>query len=167
MLSSVTNAREQFFIAPPPNANDAAEAEEDARRRGLAFLPSIECSPEMVGAAASGGGGPAYGNLPTNVVNVQITSPSSGESVGNAPRPITGTIDFGAGQVQFYRFLIRGPQFPDWTVIGEPHYSPVINGQLEVLYPPPTAGSYQLMLELYNPSGTLVQQPIFVTFNVP
>lgn len=167
MLGSVTNAQEQFFIAPPPNANDAVDAEEYARARGLAFLPTIECSPEMVGAAASGGGGPAYGNLPTNVVNVQITSPFSGENVGNAPRPITGTIDFAPGQVQFYRFLIRGPQFPDWTVIGEPHYSPVINGQLEVLYPPPTAGSYQLMLELYNPSGTLVQQPIFVTFNVP
>lgn len=166
LLGSTTNAREQFFIAPPPDSNDAVTAEEYARARGLAFLPTIECSPEMIGAAGSAGL-PAYSSLPTNIINVQITSPSSGANVGNAPLPIMGTIDFAPGQVQYYRFLIRGPHFPDWTVIGEPHYSPVVNSQLEVLYPPPTAGAYQLMLELYNPSGTLVQQPIFIPFNVP
>lgn len=166
LLGSTTNAREQFFIAPPPDSNDAATAEEYARNRGLAFLPTIECSPEMIGAAGSGGL-PAYSGLPTNVVNVQINSPVAGANVGTAPFPITGTIDFVPGQVQYYRFIIKGPQFPDWTVIGEPHGSPVVNGQLEVLYPPSTPGSYQLSLELYNPSGSLVQQPIFIPFNVP
>jgi len=166
LLPSATNAREQFFIAPPPDANDAVTAEEYSRARGLAFLPSIDCSADMIGAVGSGGF-PAYSSLPTNVINVQIGSPTPGANVGNAPFAILGTIDFAPGQVQYYRFLIQGPHFPDWTVIGEPHYSPVVNGQLEVLYPPPTPGAYQLMLELYNPSGTLVQQPIFIPFNVP
>jgi membrane peptidoglycan carboxypeptidase len=159
-------ARELFFIAPPPEPNDAASAEEYARARNLAFLPSIECSGDLAGAALNSSP-PAYSNLPINVVNAQINWPAPGENVGNAPRPILGTINFDSSQVQYYRFLIRGPHFPDWTVIGEPHYSPVIDGTLEVLYPPPTAGSYQLMLELYSPSGMLVQQPIFIPFNVP
>jgi peptidoglycan glycosyltransferase len=164
-LGSITNAREQFFIAPPPDANDAVAAEEYARARNLAFLPSIECTGDLAGAAAANP--PAYSSLPTNVVNVQIVWPQPGENVGSSPRPIIGTIDFAPDQVQYYRFLIRGPHFPDWTVIGQPHYSPVVNGQLEELWPPPTAGAYQLMVELYNASGALVQQPIFIPFNVP
>lgn len=166
LLGSTTNAREQYFIAPPPDSNDAVASEEYARARGLAFLPTIECSPEMIGAAGSGGL-PAYSSLPVNVVNAQITWPASGANVGTSPFAITGTVDFAPGQVQYYRFIIKGPQFPDWTVIGQPQNTPVSNGQLEVLYPPSTPGSYQLSLELYAPNGSLLQQPVFVTFNVP
>jgi len=159
-VSSASNVREQFFIAPPPDANDAAEAEAYARARGLAFLPTIECT----GGMASGGGG--FGTLPSSVVNASISAPQQGETIAG-PYAVIGTVDFQPGQIQFYRFLIRGPGIPEWTTIGDVHYSPVVNGQLEILYPPGTPGAYELKLEIIAPDSSLLQVPLTVTFNVP
>jgi membrane peptidoglycan carboxypeptidase len=163
LLGSATNATEQFFIAPPPDANDAAVAEEYARARNLAFLPTIECSAEMLNA----GGGQNFGGLPVGIIASNITSPAAGEVVSGGPRPIIGTVDFSQGQVQAYRILIRGPKFPDWVTLGEPHFSSVYDGQLEVLYPPDVPGSYMLQLELIGFDGSLVQVPVQIPFNVP
>lgn len=160
-LGIAAGAREQFFIAPPPDSNDAAEAETYARARGLAFLPTIECSPEM---AANGGGGTS--TLPVSVVNAYISSPVPGEFV-TGPMAIIGTVDFTGGQVAFYRFLIRGPGIPEWTTIGDVHYNPVIDGQLEILYPPGTSGSYELKLEIISQDSSLLQQPTIIPFNIP
>jgi hypothetical protein len=159
-LSSANGAREQLFIAPPPDANDAAEAEAYARARGLAFLPTIECSGDM----ANVGGG--FGQLPSSVVNASIASPQPGETISSAIA-ITGTVDFAPGQIQFYRFLIRGPAVPEWTTIGDVHYNPVVNGQLEILYPPGVPGSYELKLEIIAPDSSLLQVPMIIPFNVP
>ena len=159
-LASANGAREQLFIAPPPDANDAAEAEAYARARGLAFLPTIECTGDM----ANAGGG--FGQLPSAVVNAAIASPQPGETVSSAIA-ITGTVDFAPGQIQFYRFLIRGPGVPEWTTIGDVHYNPVVNGQLEILYPPGTPGTYELKLEIIAPDSSLLQVPMIIPFNVP
>ncbi len=159
-VGGATNAREQFFIAPPPDSNDAAEAESYARARGLAFLPTIECSGDM---AASGGG---FGTLPSSVVNASISAPQPGETIAG-PYAVVGTVDFVPGQIQFYRFLIRGPGIPEWTTIGDVHYTPVVNGQLEILYPPGTPGSYELKMEIIALDSSLLQVPLTVTFNVP
>ncbi|MBK9122455.1 MAG: transglycosylase domain-containing protein [Chloroflexi bacterium] len=160
LLGSASNAQQQLFIAPPPDGNDAADAESYARSRGLAFLPTVECSADL---AAAGGG---FGSLPSGVVNANVTFPAPGEVLGGVPVPILGTIDFAPGQVSVYRFLIRGPQFPEWTMIGEQHNNPVVNGQLEVLYPPYVPGAYELKLEILAPDSSLIQVPITVPFNV-
>ena len=159
-LSGANGAREQLFIAPPPDANDAAEAEAYARARGLAFLPTIECTGDM----ANVGGG--FGQLPNAVVNASIASPQPGETISSAIA-ITGTVDFAPGQIQFYRFLIRGPAVPEWTTIGDVHYNPVVSGQLEILYPPGIPGAYELKLEIIAPDSSLLQVPMIIPFNVP
>lgn len=159
-LANADGAREQLFIAPPPDANDAAEAEAYARARGLAFLPTIECTGDM----ADFGGG--FGQLPSSVVFASIDSPQPGETISSGIA-IIGTVDFAPGQIQFYRFLIRGPGVPEWTTIGDVHYNPVLNGQLEILYPPGTPGMYELKLEIIAPDSSLLQVPMIVPFNVP
>lgn len=159
-LGSAVGAQEQYFIAPPPDANDAAEAEAYARARNLAFLPTIECSGDM----ASAGGG--FGQLPSGVINVGISSPQPGETIAG-PYAIMGTVDFNPGQVAFYRFLIRGTGIPEWTTIGDVHYNPVANGQLELLYPPGIPGAYELKLEIIAPDSSLLQVPTIIPFNVP
>jgi hypothetical protein len=46
------------------------------------------------------------------------------------------------------------------------HYNPVVNGQLEILYPPGTPGTYELKLEIIAPDSSLLQVPMIIPFNV-
>ncbi len=158
LLPTTPTAREQVFIAPPPDPYDAAEAEEYARSSNLAFLPSIDCVPELMGT----GSGLTY------QINAYISSPSSGQSVPPEGMPIIGTVQFAPGQIQFYRLLIRGGNFPEWTTIGTTHTEPVQNGQLEFLpgYPGLQPGEYQLSLEVIAPDSSLLQPPFIVSFRI-
>src|SRR5690606_1819372 len=54
LVGSAPAAREQLFIAPPPNAQDAVKAEQWARANGVPFLPTIACNPDLLSAT----GGP-------------------------------------------------------------------------------------------------------------
>lgn len=158
LLPTTATAREQVFIAPPPDPYDSAEAEEYARGSNLAFLPSIDCLPEIMGA----------GTGLTYQITAYISSPASGQSVPPEGIPIMGTVQFAPGQIQFYRFIIRGGNFPDWTTIGSTHTNPVQDGQLEFLpgYPGLQPGDYQLALEIIAPDSSLLQPPFIVPFRI-
>lgn len=158
LLPSATNARELLFLEPPPDANDAAEAEEYARSANIAFLPSIDCLPELMG----GGTG-----LPV-VIPAYISQPFAGQSVPPEGMPIIGTVQFSPGQISFYRFLIRGGNFPDWVTIGDIHTNPVTDGQLEFLpgYPGLQPGTYELKLEIIAPDSSMLQPPVVVPFRI-
>jgi hypothetical protein len=159
-ISNTPAARQQVFIAPPPDPNDAVEAELFARGRNLAFLPSITCSGDML----AGGGG---GSLPI-LIPAYISSPTPGQTVGPEGMPIIGTVQFTPGQAQFYRLLIRGGNFPNWTTIGDIHTNSVTDGQLEFLPGPPglSPGDYELKLEVIAPDSSLLQAPYVVPFRV-
>ena len=150
-------AQEQLFIAPPPVPEDAAAAEQYARARGLAFLPTIACSPELM----QGGGG--YGPTITTAV---ITSPTPGQ-VLTQETPIMGTVQFTADQGKFYKLEVIGGPFADWVTIGTTHTENVVNGQLENLYVPGLApGAYQLRLVIVDGGGGFLQAPYVVPFVV-
>lgn len=155
-------AREQLFIAPPPDPNDAVEAEIYARAKNppLAFLPSITCGQEML----AGGGG---SDLPI-IISAYITQPTPGQTIPPEGMPILGTVQFAPGQAQFYRLLIRGGNFPNWTTIGDVHTNSVTDGQLEWLPGPPglAPGDYELKLEVIANDSSLLQAPYVVTFRV-
>lgn len=157
LIPQATGAQEQLFLAPPVTSQrDAVEAERYSRNQGLAFLPTIDCTQELLQPPIQ------YG--PT-VVTAVITSPSPGQSISGAV-PITGTVQFSADQVQFYKFELLGGQFGVWTTINEVHYNPVVDGQLDVL-PALPSGSYQLRLVVVDHNGGVVQQPYVVPFTVP
>lgn len=158
LIPTTPTVREQVFIGPPPDIYDAAEAEEYARGANIAFLPSIDCSPELLGA----GSGLSY------QIQAFISSPSAGQVVPPEGMAITGTVQFAPGQIQFYRFLIRGSNFPEWTTIGSVHTNPVQDGQLEFLpgYPGLQPGDYQLSMEVIAPDSSLLQPPVIVPFRI-
>lgn len=161
-ISSTSAAREQWFIAPPPNANDAAEAENWARARELAFLPSITCGMDMLTGGGTGGF-----DLPI-LIPAYISSPAPGQSVPPEGMPIIGTVQFAPGQAQFYRLLVRGGNFPNWTTLGDIHYNSVTDGQLEWLPGAPglSPGTYELKLEVIANDSSLLQAPYVVAFRV-
>lgn len=161
MIPTTQGISEQLFIAPPPDADDAAQAEHFARQRGLAFLPSIDCNSTLVSGGSS---------LPI-IIPASISSPVPGQSVPPEGLPIIGTIQFNPGQIDFYRFLIRstsGGNFPDWTTIGNIHRESIINGQLEFLpgYPGLQSGNYELKMEIIGNDSALFQAPIVVPFRI-
>ncbi|MEQ8675834.1 MAG: transglycosylase domain-containing protein [Aggregatilineales bacterium] len=158
LIASTPGAAEQLFIAPPPVQADAVEAEQYARARGLAFLPTIDCSPEIIG------GGAGYS---PNVVTAVITSPAPGSTITQAT-PIIGTVQFTPQQAQFYKLDIVGGQFANWTSIGEIHYNSVVNGQLEILPGPPglQPGNYRLRLVVVGLDSNHLQQPYEIPFTV-
>ena len=149
-------AQNLFFIGGPTTShNDAVEAERYAREKGLAYLPTVECWPGVYGMQAIGSVGAA----------LQIQQPAPGQSVSSAI-PIIGTAHFDPGQAENYHFYIRGGQFADWTPLGNPHYSPVVQGQLETLHADALRpGNYVLRLALVK-AGSIVQASD-VVFVVP
>ncbi len=154
LTASAPGAREQLFIAPPPVPDDAARAERYARDRGIAFLPTIACTPELISAV----GAPL-------VITAFISSPSIGQVVtGNMP--ITGTAQFAPGQAQYYKIEISGGQFGSaWLTLGDVHYNSVVNGQLEFLQAEGLApGTYFLQLVVVGNDGNYVQPPYQVSF---
>lgn len=153
LAASAPAAREQLFIAPPPVPEDAVRAEQYARAQGLAFLPTIACSPELLSAT----GGPTF-------VTAFISQPANGQVI-NGPIPIIGTAQFTPEQAWYYKVEIIGGPFPEWRTIGDIHYNSVVNGVLEnlaALEP----GSYQLQLVIVGNDGNYVQPPYTVSFLV-
>ncbi len=157
LAAQAVGAQELLFIAPPATSQkDAVAAEEYAQANGLAFLPTIDCTPELLVPPIN------YG---PNIVTAIITSPTPGQ-VLTGPTPIIGTVQF-SPEVQFYKLEIIGPNFPDWTTFGSTHNQSVINGQLEELYVPSLQpGNYQIRLILINNNGGVVQQPYVVPIRV-
>ncbi|MBC8170193.1 MAG: transglycosylase domain-containing protein, partial [Anaerolineae bacterium] len=155
--SATTPGEQLLFLAPPPDPGDSAQAENYARSANLAFMPTIQCSPDLINASAGGGG---------VVVTAFITSPQPGQSIPEGGLPVMGTAQFDPSQAQFYGLAIRGGQFLDWTTIGEIHYNSVVNGQLEFLAGPPglIPGNYELRLVIVGLDGQPVQPPYVVPF---
>ncbi|MDX2162437.1 MAG: transglycosylase domain-containing protein [bacterium] len=148
-------AREQLFIAPPPDPADAARAEQWARANGYAFLPTIACTIDLINA--TGG---------TNVITAFITEPSAGQSVF-AGMPILGTASFSPQQAQYYKLELYGGQFGEnWVTMGTTHNNAVVNGVLETM-PGLQPGNYILQLVVVGNDGNYVQPPYQVPFNVP
>ncbi|MCU0496567.1 MAG: transglycosylase domain-containing protein [Anaerolineae bacterium] len=160
-VSNAVGAQEFLFIAPPPNPNDAAQAEQYARSTNLPFLPTIQCSPEML----AGGGGGGYGPI---VATAIVTSPQPGEAIPVGGMPILGTVVWAPGQAMYYKVEIIGGQFTDWTTIGDIHYNTVENGQIEFLPGAPglQPGNYQLRLVIIGNDASALQQPYVVSFVV-
>jgi len=152
--ASSPGAREQLFIAPPPVPEDATRAEQYARNNGIAFLPTIACSTELLSAVGS-----------PLVITAFITQPGNGQVVtGNMP--IVGTAQFSPGQAQYYKIEISGGQFAgNWFTLGDVHYNSVVNGQLELLQAEGLQpGQYTIQLVVVGNDGNYVQAPYQVTF---
>jgi hypothetical protein len=151
-------AREQLFIAPPPDAGDAAQAEQYARSGGIAFLPTIACDQNLLQLGGQAAGG-------ATVISAFISSPAPGE-VLTPGFPILGTAQFGPDQAVYYKVEVSGGQFGEsWATIGETHPSSVVNGQLEFL-PPVQPGNYVVQLIVVGLDGNYVQPPYSVSFTV-
>ncbi|MCA9910505.1 MAG: hypothetical protein KC519_17735, partial [Anaerolineae bacterium] len=132
-------------------------AELYARNNGIAFLPTIACSPELL---TVGGYGPS-------VVTAYISSPTPGQVI-TENTPIIGTVQFTYDQAQFYKLEIIGGGFGDWTTIGATHSESVVNGQLEILPGPGlVSGNYRLRLVVVGTDGNFAQAPYEVPFVVP
>ena len=144
-------AQQLLFLAPPPNADDAARAEEWARSHGIAFLPTIDCTPELLA-----GGGVGAGNVyvPPGTF-AEITSPATGQVLSGVV-PIFGTASFDPGQVQFYNVEIVGGIYANWTPVQDPQRGPIVNGQLAALYTPIEPGSYGLRVVFVNNNGETI-----------
>jgi hypothetical protein len=154
--AQAVGAQELVFVAGPSTShNDAVRAEEWARARNIAYLPTIECWPDAFSAGAGGFGAP--------VTTAVITSPANGQTVNN-PLTIVGTVQFDPSQAQFWHLDLIGGPFADWTPMGEPGYSSVVDGIL--FNGALTPGSYRVRLRLTLPDGSFLQQPYEVGFNI-
>jgi penicillin-binding protein 1C len=160
LAGAAPGAQPLLFIAPPPVPEDAVAAEQYARANGLAFLPTIACSPDLLQGGGFGGGGNA------GVAVGAITSPLPG-AVLTGETKIFGTAQFPNSDGQFYKLEVVGGAFPDWVTIGTTHNNNVTNGELENLYVPGLApGDYRLRLVIVDAGGGFLQQPYEVTFSV-
>jgi hypothetical protein len=98
--------------------------------------------------------------------NVRLTSPGVGQAVqGNVP--VRGTAN--DANFQYYKIEAgpgANPADNQWTVVGQLHYAPVVNGQLETFnsgaYPP---GMYTLRLVVVDQTGNF-PPPCQVTVTV-
>jgi hypothetical protein len=159
LASMATGAQSLLFIAPPPVPEDAVAAEQYARGAGLAYLPTIACTPELL----QSGGVPGYGPVVTTAV---ITSPQPG-AVLSAETPIIGTVQFTPDLGKFYKVEIIGGGFAEWTTFGSTHDNTVLNGVLENLYVPGLApGNYRIRLVIVDNTGGFLQAPYEVPFTV-
>lgn len=149
-------AQNLWFVGGPTTSQaDAVEAERYARERNLAYLPTIDCWPDVYTIQTVGGVGAV----------LQIQQPANGQVV-NGVIPIIGTAQFDGGQADHYHMFIRGGQFGDWTPLGTAHNNRIINGQLEELHADALqSGSYLLRLGLIK--GVNVVQVTDVSFSVP
>ncbi len=156
-IQTTAGAREQWFIAPPIEPSDAANAEIYAQGANLAFLPSIECTPELLGYA----GGGDFGGV-GRPVTAYILSPQPNEVV-SLPMAITGVVEFSPDQAAYYGIDIIGGQWGNWTPIQDRVFNSV-NGQLGVL-PELPSGSYQIRILVARPDFSDLQEyvvPIIV-----
>ncbi|MGB7339940.1 MAG: transglycosylase domain-containing protein [Phototrophicaceae bacterium] len=148
-------ASDQVFIAPPNTShNDRVRAETWAQQNGFAMLPTIDCWDGAFDAGVNFGSG---------IVTAAITSPTSGQTVGN-PLSIIGTVQFDNSQADFWHLDIIGGNFADWTPMGNAGYNNVNNGELFTGFL--DSGSYRVRLRL-SKDGNMVQQPYEVSFVVP
>lgn len=154
LAGSDPTAREQLFIAPPPDPADAVRAENYARGAGYAFLPTIACSPELIGAVGG-----------ASIVTAFISSPAPGQMIPSADTQVIGTASFAPGQVAFYKVEIIGGPWGDWATIGSTHSDSVVNGVLEVIGALPS-GQYAIQLVVVGNDGNYVQPPYRVDFSV-
>jgi hypothetical protein len=143
LIPSAAGARDQYFLAPPPNPDDAARAEQWARSAGIPFLPTIACTADLLVAPSYGGGNAYSAN-----VSAQITYPANGGTV-SGPFQVLGTATFTNDVVRFYKIEIMGGQWSNWVTVGTTHEAPVLNGVLEQL-PALPPGQYQLRLWLQS-----------------
>lgn len=152
--ASATGAQMLWFAGGPATSQaDAVEAERYARERGLAFLPTIDCWADVYNFQPIGGVGGV----------IQIQQPINGQVVTGVT-PIIGTAQFDGSQADIYHFFIKGGQFADWTPLGQPHNSPVSNGQLEELHADALqSGSYTLRLGLVKGSDVVQATDIIIT----
>jgi membrane peptidoglycan carboxypeptidase len=148
-------AQELLFIAPPAVPADAASAERYAQSNGLAFLPTIDCTGELLTGGAAG----------PQVVTAFISSPAPNATL-SGQTPIIGTADFSPQVAQFYKIEIIGGQWANWTTVEQPGYQPVVNGQL-LLLPQLPSGSYRIRLVVIGLDGGAIQQPYEIPVNVP
>lgn len=157
LAGSAPAAQDLVFLGPPPDPADAVEAEQYAVANGLAFLPTIACSVELLNAQPAGG---------PVVLTAVITSPTPGQVITEGI-PIVGTVQFGPGQADYYKLEIRGGQFSGWTTIGSTHSQSVVNDTLEFLpgFPGLQPGSYEVRLAVVG-NGNYVQEPYTVPFSV-
>jgi membrane peptidoglycan carboxypeptidase len=167
LQASAAAAQSLLFLAPPinprlsaeSNSEDAAGAENWARARGIAFLPSITCTPDMLTAGGGfiGGGG-------VGLVGV-ISSPANGQTI-NGQTTVFGTASFTSDQVRFYKLEIRGGAWADWTTIGDVSSAAVVNGQLGII-PPLPVGTYELRLVLASAlNSDFALTPYVIQFTV-
>ncbi len=156
-VSMAPGVQELLFIGPPLFASDAAEAERYAQGRNLAFLPTIDCTLELL----TGGGVPAG----PSAVTAFISSPAPGEFINGAV-PIMGTAQFSPEQAWFFKLEIIGGSFGSWTDIQDVRYDSVVNGQLGTL-PALPSGNYVLKLAMIGTDGNVLQAPYEVPFSVP
>jgi penicillin-binding protein 1C len=155
LIGSDPTARDLLFLRPPIAPVDAVEAERYAVSRGLAFLPTIACSPELL--SLQGG---------AVVITAVITQPTPGQVLTDAIE-ILGTVAFSREQAESYKVEIIGGQFPDWTTLGQVQYEPVSNGRIETLFTPAlNAGDYQLRLIVVGYDSNFIQEPYIVPFTV-
>lgn len=155
-VATTPNVQELLFIAPPLFSSDSAEAERYAQARGLAYLPTIDCTLELL----TGGGVPS-GPM---VVSAMITSPTAGQVISGSV-PIWGTAQFAPDQAWFFKIEIIGGQFSSWTDIQDVRYDSVSSGQLGTL-PVLPAGNYIIRLVLIGLDGNILQAPHEVPFTV-
>jgi hypothetical protein len=141
------------YLEPPRNEESLKGAYEWAATNGLAILPRVACSDELI---ASGRG--------SELAVWRIRSPREGDTISGIV-PIVGTADFDPGNVQFYKLEIGTPD-GQWLTLGDTHNTPVINGQLETLhadaFPP---GTYTLRLIVVGSDSNYVGEPHTVTFH--
>ncbi|NPV67523.1 MAG: hypothetical protein HPY64_10295 [Anaerolineae bacterium] len=153
----VPGAQTLLFIGPPPDPRDAIYAAAWAQAHNVPILPTLPCTAELL---VLGSGGPA-------VVEAYITSPAPGQEV-RTEIPIIGTANFTPQQAAYYKLEIRGPAFPEWVTLGQPHSNAVINGQLETLAAAGLpSGTYYLRLVIVGLDGNYLQEPYQVAFIVP
>ncbi len=158
-IAAGAGVQQLLFVAGPSTSQaDAVAAERYARERSLAYLPTIDCWPDVYTTSVQ--------NFGPAITTAVITSPANG-AVLTDPVPITGTAQFTPDQADFYHLYIIGGQFADWTPLGSPHSQSVVNGELETLHIPSLqSGNYRLRLALVK-GDTFIQQPYEIVFTVP
>jgi membrane peptidoglycan carboxypeptidase len=157
VAEQVPGAAQQVFIRGPKFADEDAFARQYAQSAGIPILPNVACTPELLAASV---------NPSAAGVIARITAPQSGSTVTGTV-VVSGTIAFTQAQATYYKVEIQGPQFPDWTTIGNTHQNSVINGQLETfgaggLVP----GMYQLRIVVVGLDGNYLMTSAPVAVNV-
>ncbi|HLY25431.1 MAG TPA: hypothetical protein VKQ72_03765, partial [Aggregatilineales bacterium] len=155
--AQVPSAAEMVFIKPPLFPDDQINARIYAQNYGIAILPQIPCTPEMLVPPAP--------QVPG--VLAQIMSPHAFDTVTKTVQ-VVGSVNWPAGSANFFKVEIEGPQFPAWTTVGTTHNNPVDNGLLEQfgaegLQP----GVYKLRITIIGKDGGIMatspEIPVTVT----